>query len=544
MHDEEPFCQDLTEHRRKTVRFLGQPSEMTIDDTWPQAGEMRSLWKGTTELCTNDMPQDDTWKPNRHHSSMSPLFRNHLTRNAVAMFPPPPNPVASIENGCRDSHLPGVPHTEEKGRRQKLFHVYSSHHDDPSGSTESQEAATEAANPSSQRQDPSGGTSPPPGQALGKWHGKGKYVSAVRGHQQRQGRDHWNQQVDPEEIGDRRGEASFQPDVGGTHRTGSGAGRGRRSQEIAGGSPCEGTSSPEQSDRSSIPSGTGDGGNVPDQETVGGELGTSRSMRTGQKKRLLGGIKKTKAMWERWYEAILEEEKLQSNEDITVQCIDFCEATTSEAHAVLQHARVLVATVDYQENPHLCMQILHAAMFQVFRGAYILLRALAVTESQETQGLLDEIQQQPSVFVLSGPATVITNVATASAFPADRWSTESVSRVVRTARTRQENHEKERAEHAYYSHMHDEVTMSDIFPATEFREYQRMTRKMKQNSPYPTHCRHEDKFRGFMRTWGTHRIAHWYGCYVLVEPSSDSFQQPPSTVVMIVKHRDVQLVQS
>ena len=37
---------------------------------------------------------------------------------------------------------------------------------------------------------------------------------------------------------------------------------------------------------------------------------------TGQKKRLLGCIKKTKAMWERWYEAILEEEKLQSSKDI------------------------------------------------------------------------------------------------------------------------------------------------------------------------------------------------------------------------------------
>ena len=46
-------------------------------------------------------------------------------------------------------------------------------------------------------------------------------------------------------------------------------------------------------------------------------------MRTGQKKRLLGGIKKTKDMWERWYEAILEDEKLQSNNDITIQCIDF-----------------------------------------------------------------------------------------------------------------------------------------------------------------------------------------------------------------------------
>ena len=82
----------------------------------------------------------------------------------------------------------------------------------------------------------------------------------------------------------------------------------------------------------------------------------------------------------------MEEEKLQSNKDITVQCIDFCEATTLEVHAFLQHAlsdlrggtflqhpRVLVATVGYQDNPHLCLQILHAAIFQVFLGAYILL---------------------------------------------------------------------------------------------------------------------------------------------------------------------------
>ena len=106
------------------------------------------------------------------------------------------------------------------------------------------------------------------------------------------------------------------------------------------------------------------------------------------------------------------------------------------------------------------MQIFHAAMFKVFRGAYILLRVLAVTESQETQWLLDEMQQQPSVFVLSGPATVVANVATASAFLADGWSTESVRR---TARTRQENNERERAEHAYYSHIQDGVTISDAF---------------------------------------------------------------------------------
>ena len=68
--------------------------------------------------------------------------------------------------------------------------------------------------------------------------------------------------------------------------------------------------------------------------------------------------------------------------------------------------------------------------------------------------------------VLSGSAIVITNVETASMFLAKGWSTESVSRVVRTARTAQEKHEKERAEHACYSHIHDEVTVYDGFPAT------------------------------------------------------------------------------
>ena len=74
-----------------------------------------------------------------------------------------------------------------------------------------------------------------------------------------------------------------------------------------------------------------------------------------------------------------------------------------------------MATVAYQENQHLCLQILHA-QFQVFRGAYILLRVLAETKSQEAQGLLEEIRRQSSVSVLSGPAIVITNVATASVF--------------------------------------------------------------------------------------------------------------------------------
>ena len=61
-------------------------------------------------------------------------------------------------------------------------------------------------------------------------------------------------------------------------------------------------------------------------------------MKTGQKKRLLGGMKKTKTLWEKWYETIKEEEKLQSNRDVTVQCTDFCEVTTSDVHAVPRHA--------------------------------------------------------------------------------------------------------------------------------------------------------------------------------------------------------------
>ena len=121
--------------------------------------------------------------------------------------------------------------------------------------------------------------------------------------------------------------------------------------------------------------------------------------------------------------------------------VDFCEATTSKVHAVLQHVpsdlrggtflqhpRVLVATVGNQEKPHLSMQTLHAAVFQASRGAYTLLRLLSVTENQETQWLLDEIQRQPSVFVLSGPATVITNIAAASAVLGDFFSAENDQR--------------------------------------------------------------------------------------------------------------------
>ena len=79
MHDEQLSCLNLTERRRTTVRFLGQQSEMMIDDTCPQAGQMRSLWKGTTKFRTNEMPQDDTWEANRHHSTTGSWRRDVVT---------------------------------------------------------------------------------------------------------------------------------------------------------------------------------------------------------------------------------------------------------------------------------------------------------------------------------------------------------------------------------------------------------------------------------------------------------------------------------
>ena len=58
MHDEQPFCQGLTERRRS------KQNEVTIDDTWPQAGEMRKLWQGVPNFgqmtCHRTPPVDPT----------------------------------------------------------------------------------------------------------------------------------------------------------------------------------------------------------------------------------------------------------------------------------------------------------------------------------------------------------------------------------------------------------------------------------------------------------------------------------------------------
>ena len=59
------------------------------------------------------MPQDDTWEPNRHHRKITPLSHNHLTRTTSAMPPSLANTVAQAEHDRRDSHLPVVSHTED-----------------------------------------------------------------------------------------------------------------------------------------------------------------------------------------------------------------------------------------------------------------------------------------------------------------------------------------------------------------------------------------------------------------------------------------------
>ena len=184
-------------------------------------------------------------------------------------------------------HLSVVSHTEdaeEKGRRVVLglpefHHVRSTHHDDSSWATTPEDAAVEAANPGRQQQDSSGGMSSPSCQALDQWHVKGNHVPTVWSHHRRQGRHHWDQQGDPTAIDDRREYGSLQSDSGRTRRTGPGARRDRRSQEITGG----GTGSPEKRDRSSMPGRTGQG-----QKSDGCESGVR-----------LRSIQKTKHMYER-----------------------------------------------------------------------------------------------------------------------------------------------------------------------------------------------------------------------------------------------------
>ena len=114
----------------------------------------------------------------------------------------------------------------------------------------------------------------------------------------------------------------------------------------------------------------------------------------------------------------------------------------------------------------------------------MLLRVLSTTEIRKAQELLGEIQRQPGLFILSGPAVANTNVVTASEFLADGWSNESVSHVVRAARTKEANNRKERAEHALCSYIQDKMATFDIFPATvhELEEDKNPTEKMEPDN--------------------------------------------------------------
>ena len=149
--------------------------------------------KGTTEFWTRGVPQDDTLEPNRHHSNITPLFRNHLTPTTNAMPSSLLNTVVQAEHERRDSHLSGMSHTEdaeEKGRRVVLglpesSNVYSTHHADSSCATAPKDAVVEPANLGRQRLNSSEGMSSPSGPAIGHWHGTGKHVPTVWSHHQR-----------------------------------------------------------------------------------------------------------------------------------------------------------------------------------------------------------------------------------------------------------------------------------------------------------------------------------------------------------------------
>ena len=111
-------------------------------------------------------------------------------------------------------------------------------------------------------------------------------------------------------------------------------------------------------------------------------------------------------------------------------------------------------------------QILHAAMYQILRGAAILLGLLSTPEDLESRKLPVEIKQQRGVIDLSGPAVASTNVGTATEFLAEGWSTESVSRVARSARTKQGNSGQECAEQAFCMYMQQDMPAFHVFPAT------------------------------------------------------------------------------
>ena len=69
-------------------------------------GEMRRLWKGTTEFGTRDLPPDDTWKTNRHHSAMKQLFRDHSNQAIGVEHPIFEDTAVKFVHEQRRSSLP------------------------------------------------------------------------------------------------------------------------------------------------------------------------------------------------------------------------------------------------------------------------------------------------------------------------------------------------------------------------------------------------------------------------------------------------------
>ena len=163
-------------------------------------------------------------------------------------------------------------------------------------------------------------------------------------------------------------------------------------------------------------------------------------MKTSPKKRLLGGIKKKKICGKDC------PRPSRRRRDSRATRSSQSSVSITKVHAVLQrvpsvlrggtcrqHPRVLVETLCFSRRP--TQKLTNPPCCHVLG----LSRCIHTT----TRSVVDN-----RVFVLNAPAVAITNSGTASEFLADGWSTESVSRVVRTARTRQENNERKRAEHA------------------------------------------------------------------------------------------------
>ena len=227
-----------------------------------------------TEFWTDDMPPDATWRPNRHHSNMIPLFRNHVTQKTQWPCFLHLRVLSSQLSMGTETPVCPLSHTSRMPRRKGDAWFWRC-----------QKYPTCTALTT---------TNPPVPQNLKTLPLK-QQTQAVNDRIPAKGCRHLL--VKPWANGTRKANtcqlcgaiSNDKGEITGTsksvQRTVEGRTeldrRGRRSQEVAGRSPCGGPSSPEQSNRSSIPGGTSNGGDGTDQETVGGELGTSGSMTGG-----------------------------------------------------------------------------------------------------------------------------------------------------------------------------------------------------------------------------------------------------------------------